>query len=71
MDNYIYIWNNRKSKRVVLNFDINQNTDVMYTESYNPLCVDFEGNNSFFSYLPMNHIAERIAMNLLHLNMVV
>ena len=34
----------------------------MYTESYNPLCVDFEGNNSFFSYLPMNHIAERIAL---------
>ena len=34
----------------------------MYTESYNPLCVDFEGNNSFFSYLPMNHIAERIAI---------
>ena len=49
-------------KGVVLNFDINQNTDVMYTESYNPLCVDFEGNNSFFSYLPMNHIAERIAI---------
>ena len=34
----------------------------MYTEDYNPLCVDFEGNNSFFSYLPMNHIAERIAI---------
>ena len=49
-------------KGVVLNFDINQNTDVMYTESYNPLCVDFEGNNSFFSYLPLNHIAERIAI---------
>tara|TARA_B100000579_G_scaffold321139_1_gene270800 strand:+ start:4230 stop:5906 length:1677 start_codon:yes stop_codon:yes gene_type:complete len=49
-------------KGVVLNFDINQNTDVMYTEDYNPLCVDFDGNNSFFSYLPMNHIAERIAI---------
>lgn len=49
-------------KGVVLNFDINQNTDVMYTKEYNPLCVDFEGNNSFFSYLPMNHIAERIAI---------
>ena len=47
-------------KGVVLTYDINQNTDVMYTEEYNPLCVDFEGNNSFFSYLPMNHIAERI-----------
>ena len=49
-------------KGVVLTYDINQNTDVMYTEEYNPLCVDFEGNNSFFSYLPMNHIAERIAI---------
>ena len=49
-------------KGVVLNFEINQNTDVMYTKDYNPLCVDFEGNNTFFSYLPMNHIAERIAI---------
>jgi len=49
-------------KGVVLSFEINQNTDVMYTKDYNPLCVDFEGNNSFFSYLPMNHIAERIAV---------
>tara|TARA_B000000532_G_scaffold112562_1_gene90425 strand:+ start:589 stop:2265 length:1677 start_codon:yes stop_codon:yes gene_type:complete len=49
-------------KGVVLTYDINQNTDVMYTEEYNPLRVDFEGNNSFFSYLPMNHIAERIAV---------
>ena len=49
-------------KGVVLSFKINQNTDVMYTKDYNPLCVDFEGNNSFFSYLPMNHIAERIAV---------
>ena len=49
-------------KGVVLSFEINQNTDVMYTKEYNPLCVDFDGNNSFFSYLPMNHIAERIAI---------
>ena len=34
----------------------------MYTKNYNPLCVDFDGNNSFFSYLPLNHIAERIAI---------
>ena len=34
-------------KGVVLSFEINQNTDVMYTKEYNPLCVDFEGNNSF------------------------
>ena len=49
-------------KGVVLSFKINQSTDVMYTKNYNPLCVDFDGNNSFFSYLPLNHIAERIAI---------
>ncbi len=50
-------------KGVILTFGINQNTDIMYTKEYNPLGVDFEGNNSFFSYLPMNHIAERIAIS--------
>ena len=35
-------------KGVVLSFKINQSTDVMYTKNYNPLCVDFDGNNSFF-----------------------
>jgi len=35
-------------KGVVLNYKINQNTDVMYTKEYNPLCVDFKGNNTFF-----------------------
>ena len=49
-------------KGVVLTFDINQNTDIMYSKEYNPLGVDFNGNNRFFSYLPMNHIAERIAI---------
>ena len=49
-------------KGVILTFGINQNTDIIYKKEYNPLGVDFEGNNSFFSYLPMNHIAERIAI---------
>ena len=49
-------------KGVILTFGINKNTDIIYTKEYNPLGVDFEGNNSFFSYLPMNHIAERIAI---------
>ncbi len=49
-------------KGVVLTFDTNQSTDIMYTKEYNPLGVDFKGNNRFFSYLPMNHIAERIAI---------
>ena len=49
-------------KGVVLTFDTNQSTDIMYTKEYNPLGFDFNGNNRFFSYLPMNHIAERIAI---------
>ncbi len=49
-------------KGVVLTFDINQSTDIMYTKEFNPLGADFNGNNRFFSYLPMNHIAERIAI---------
>ncbi len=49
-------------KGVVLSFGINQSTDMLYKKNYNPLCVDFDGNNSFFSYLPLNHIAERIAL---------
>tara|TARA_S200000501_G_scaffold12359_1_gene10925 strand:+ start:879 stop:2552 length:1674 start_codon:yes stop_codon:yes gene_type:complete len=49
-------------KGVVLTFDTNQSTDIMYTKEYNPLGIDFKGNNRFFSYLPMNHIAERIAI---------
>ena len=28
----------------------------------NPLKVDFSGNNSFISYLPLNHIAERVVV---------
>ena len=49
-------------KGVVLTFGINQSTDIMYTKEFNPLGVDFNGDNRFFSYLPMNHIAERIAI---------
>ena len=32
------------------------------TEKENPLKVDFSGNNSFISYLPLNHIAERVVV---------
>ena len=32
------------------------------TEKENPLKVDFSGDNSFISYLPLNHIAERVVV---------
>ena len=31
-------------------------------EQVNPLKVDFSGNNNFISYLPLNHIAERVVV---------
>ena len=30
------------------------------TEEFNPVNVSFEGDNHFFSFLPLNHIAERV-----------
>ncbi|MEC7069234.1 MAG: AMP-binding protein, partial [Bacteroidota bacterium] len=32
------------------------------TEQVNPLKIDFSGNNDFISYLPLNHIAERVVV---------
>ena len=32
---------------------------VTHNQLHNPLKVSFEGDNRFFSYLPLNHIAER------------
>ena len=32
------------------------------TDTTNPLNVSFEGDNRFFSYLPLNHIAERVVV---------
>lgn len=48
-------------KGVVLDFLANDKTAVLTMES-NPLKVDFNGNNDFFSYLPLNHIAERVVV---------
>ena len=48
-------------KGVVLDFSSNENTKVVVQES-NPLKINFSGNNDFFSYLPLNHIAERIVI---------
>ena len=32
------------------------------TEQVNPLKIDFSGNNDFISYLPLNHIVERVVV---------
>ena len=49
-------------KGVVLDYQTNENTECLTTPEHNPLKVDFNGKNSFFSYLPLNHIAERIVV---------
>ena len=48
-------------KGVVLDFLSNDNTKVL-TQGSNPLKINFSGNNDFYSYLPLNHIAERMVV---------
>ncbi len=48
-------------KGVVLDYAILDSTKVV-TEESNPLDISFTGANRFFSYLPLNHIAERIVV---------
>ena len=48
-------------KGVVLTYLALDRTKVIHSQS-NPLKVDFKGNNQFISYLPLNHIAERIVI---------
>ena len=48
-------------KGVVLDYLANKKTEALTLES-NPMKIDFSGNNDFFSYLPLNHIAERIVV---------
>lgn len=48
-------------KGVVLNYLANQSTAVL-TMDTNALKIDFNGKNNFFSYLPLNHIAERVVV---------
>ena len=50
-------------KGVVLNYLANEKTALLTLES-NPLEIDFDGKNDFFSYLPLNHIAERVVVEL-------
>lgn len=48
-------------KGVVLSFRANEATKIISLNA-NPLKIDYNGNNHFFSYLPLNHIAERIVV---------
>ncbi|MFL2637097.1 MAG: AMP-binding protein [Flavobacteriaceae bacterium] len=48
-------------KGVVLTYETLFNTKRI-TEDGNPLKVDLKGNNSFISYMPLNHIFERVVI---------
>ncbi len=48
-------------KGVVLDYRIYDSARLP-TEASNPLKIDLKGNNRFFSYLPLNHIAERVVI---------
>ncbi len=48
-------------KGVVLTYETLYNTKRI-TEDGNPLKVDFSGNNDFISYMPLNHIFERVVI---------
>ena len=48
-------------KGVELSFLALDQTKII-TEQVNPLKIDFSGNNDFISYLPLNHIAERVVV---------
>ena len=48
-------------KGVVLTYETLFNTKRI-TEDGNPLKVDFRGNNHFISYMPLNHIFERVVI---------
>lgn len=50
-------------KGVMLDYNIVENAKIP-TMTDNPLKVDLNGNNRFFSYLPLNHIAERLVVEL-------
>lgn len=48
-------------KGVMLSYLANDMTKVI-TEDSNPLKVNFSGDNDFISFLPLNHIAERVVV---------
>ena len=48
-------------KGVMLSYLANDMTKVI-TEDSNPLKINFSGDNDFISFLPLNHIAERVVV---------
>ena len=61
MDNYFTSGTTGDPKGVVLTYETLFNTKRI-TEDGNPLKVDLKGNNSFISYMPLNHIFERVVI---------
>jgi len=51
-------------KGVVLTYSTLKNTRAATEEGGNPLNVSLTGDNRFFSYLPLNHIAERVVVEM-------
>jgi len=49
-------------KGVVLDYRTIYLTKIIVESDVNPLGMDINGNNSFFSYLPLNHIFERVVL---------
>ena len=49
------------SKGAVIKYESLMNTREIH-EAFNPLGIDTSGNNRFISYLPLNHIFERICI---------
>jgi long-subunit acyl-CoA synthetase (AMP-forming) len=49
-------------KGVVLDFEVIQGTWDLFNKEHNPLEINFSGKNSWFSFLPLNHIAERVGV---------
>ena len=49
-------------KGVVLDYNTIYLTKVIIENEINPLAVDMNGKNSFLSYLPLNHIFERVVI---------
>ena len=49
-------------KGVVLDYRTIFLTKIIVESDVNPLGMDKNGNNSFFSYLPLNHIFERVVL---------
>lgn len=49
-------------KGVVLDYRTIYLTKIIVESDVNPLGMDRNGNNSFFSYLPLNHIFERVVL---------